>query len=91
MTEVVEIVEATVLPTMLYSALKAGWDDFDYHAVEVEGYATAGDGKTICQGEGYARGDKSGIDHHFDFEVNLGTHKDDLVVFEELEVVVWFR
>lgn len=96
MKDIVQIVEATTLPEMLKEALRQS--GYSAHTVDVESVSrkepVGTDWKEVVSGTGSFRQVTSreppiiGKSQDFTFEVNFGTHKDEIVVFDELEVTI---
>jgi hypothetical protein len=93
MTDVIEIVPASQLQGMLEGALlEAGL----YHDCVLVGKEDAfwdeRPGKSLAQGTAEVLWDADRNEtQHFEWEINGGTHKDDILVFDELEVVIDFE
>lgn len=83
------VMEATNLTKMLNEAFFREGQYFDSIEVDADSIDFSGPSKTITQGRGtvYWDQDNHGSDD-FTFNVNLGTQKDDLVVYDQLEIVI---
>jgi len=85
-SNLVEMVEATINKEYLYTAV-----EIDEESVTMDGVE-----KTIAYGGGrfstiVEPDDEPGIEYEnklFDFEINMATHKDEILVFDQLEVII---
>jgi hypothetical protein len=88
---IIEIVEGNNLRELIENALSVYGSE--YNNLEITNYSLNANHKnTIVKGNliiSYY--DYDGFYHHeseLNFEVNIGTHKDDLVLFDEFEVII---
>ena len=93
MTEIIKIVPADDVITMLKNVINNDLSGFDtVDNIQIDHYAIAGDGKTIVIGDGVCRhSDGSDTwDFEFDFEINAGTSSSAPVILGDLEVVIQY-
>lgn len=87
MTQIVHLVEASTLPEMLEETLNDRYEPVK--TVNVDDHSLDFDHDDRCVVSGRAEFlNSAGHPTMFTFEVNVGTHKDDHVIFDELEVII---